>query len=100
MSTAAAAGLSIEQAAPKDETAASGSFDGMVFCFTGGLSQMTRDAARAKAEALGARTSSSVTKKVTHVVAGEKSGSKLEKAEKLGLVVLTEDEYVEMLDKA
>jgi DNA ligase (NAD+) len=58
---------------------------------------MTRDEARVLVEARGARTSSSVTRKVSHVVAGDGAGSKLEKAQKLGLEVLTEDQFLEMV---
>ncbi len=95
LDAAFAAGLSIESSAAP----AGGSLDGMTFCFTGGMTRMTRDAARALVEEHGARTSSSITKKVTHVVAGEGAGSKLAKAEKLGLEVLTEDEFLEIVER-
>lgn len=87
------AGLQVQEAAKKEE----GPLAGRVFCFTGGLSSMSRDEARAKVEALGAKASSSITKKVTDVVAGEKAGSKLEKAKKLGLEILEEEDLVQLL---
>ena len=76
-----------------------GDLEGRVFCFTGGLDAMSRDEARALVEARGATTSSSVTKKVTDVVAGAKAGSKLDKARKLGLAVLTEDDFLELVGR-
>ena len=48
-------------------------------------------------EALGARSASSVTKKVTDVVAGAKAGSKLDKAKKLGIEIMSEDEFLELV---
>ncbi len=72
---------------------------GLTFVFTGSLSSLSRDEARIKAEKLGAKTASSVSKKVNYVVAGEEAGSKLDKARQLGLRVLTEQEFLEMLEK-
>lgn len=74
-----------------------GPLAGRVFVFTGGLSTMSRDDAKAKVEALGARTAGSVGKKVTDVVAGADAGSKLEKAQALGLNILDEAAFTALL---
>ena len=75
----------------------SGPLAGKSFLFTGSLSTMTRDEAEDMAEAAGAKVLSSVSKNLSYLVAGEKAGSKLAKAEKLGIPVLTEQEFLEML---
>jgi DNA ligase (NAD+) len=58
---------------------------------------MTRGDAAEKIRAQGGKTSSSVSKNTSYVVAGESAGSKLAKAEKLGVTVLTEDDFLKML---
>jgi DNA ligase (NAD+) len=63
---------------------------GMTFVLTGTLPTLTRDDAKAKIEAAGGKVSGSVSKKTSFVVAGEEAGSKLEKAEQLGVKVLDE----------
>ncbi len=64
--------------------------------FTGTLNKMTRGEAKVKAETLGAKVSGSVSAKTNYVVAGESAGSKLKKANELGVKVLSEDEFLEM----
>lgn len=70
---------------------------GKVVVFTGTLMRMTRAEAKAKAEALGAKVSGSVSKKTDYVIAGAEAGSKLKKAEQLGVSVLTEDEWINLV---
>lgn len=70
---------------------------GNVYVLTGSLQQLKRNDAKAQLEALGAKVSGSVSKKTTAVFAGEKAGSKLAKAENLGVTVYGEEELVEIL---
>ena len=69
----------------------------MTFVLTGSLSQYTRDEASAIIEQYGGKTASSVSKKTSIVLAGEAAGSKLRKANELGIKVITEDEFAEMI---
>ena len=69
---------------------------GMTFVFTGVLKGMSREEARKHVEALGAKTASSVSKKIDYVVLGEEEGSKADKARKLGLKIISEDEFLRM----
>ena len=73
-------------------------FAGKQFVLTGTLGTFTRDEARALIEARGGRVNSSVSKKTDYVVAGEAAGSKLDKAESLGVTVIDEDAFKEMLE--
>lgn len=72
-------------------------FAGKQFVLTGTLSSFTRDEARALIEAKGGRVNSSVSKKTDYVVAGEAAGSKLDKAQSLGVTVLEEETFKDML---
>jgi DNA ligase (NAD+) len=70
---------------------------GKTVVFTGSLEKMTRDEAKAMAERLGAKAAGSVSKKTDYVVAGPGAGSKLAEAQKHGVQVLTEDEWLKMV---
>ena len=72
-------------------------FEGMTFVLTGALSLFTRDEATEKIESFGGKVSGSVSKKTTYVVAGENAGSKLRKAAELGTPVLSEEDFLKML---
>ncbi len=72
-------------------------FSGMTFVLTGALSKFTRDEASEKIELLGGKVSGSVSKKTTYVVVGENAGSKERKAKELGIPVLSEDDFLEMI---
>lgn len=73
-------------------------FAGQTFVLTGSLSRFTRKEASEMIEARGGKTASSVSKKTTYVLAGEDAGSKLQKANELGITVLSEEEFLSMID--
>ncbi|MEN6520095.1 MAG: NAD-dependent DNA ligase LigA [Armatimonadota bacterium] len=90
------AGVRPETARVKEEESP---LAGKTFVFTGGLDTMTRDEAEEIVAQAGGKPSSSVSKNTDYVVAGEKAGSKLEKARNLGVTVITEREFLEMADR-
>jgi DNA ligase (NAD+) len=90
------AGVSMTRCAPVDQRPQT--LAGVTFVLTGALTRYSRDEASTELKALGAKVSSSVSGKTSFVVAGEDAGSKLEKATKLGVPVLSEDELVQIID--
>ena len=74
-------------------------FAGKTFVLTGTMVAMDRKTAQEKIESLGGKSSSSVSKKTNYVVAGENAGSKLTKAEELGITILSEDEFLRLLEE-
>ena len=71
--------------------------DGQTWVITGALASMARDEAKAKLQALGAKVSGSISAKTTALLAGEKAGSKMAKAEKLGVKIVGEDEFLALV---
>lgn len=72
-------------------------FAGMTFVLTGALSKFTREEATEKIELFGGKASGSVSKKTTYVVVGENAGSKERKARELGIPILSEDDFLQMI---
>ena len=72
-------------------------FVGKTFVLTGALTKFTRDEATEKIELFGGKASGSVSKKTSYVVVGENAGSKERKARELGIPILTEEEFLEMI---
>lgn len=70
---------------------------GKTFVLTGTLQNMTRDEAEDLVKSMGGKPSSSVSKNTSYIIAGENPGSKLEKGQKLGVIILTENEFLEMI---
>jgi DNA ligase (NAD+) len=89
--------LGVQLALAEDERPPEGRLTGSQYVITGTLEGWTREEAKAALEDLGAKVSDSVSKKTTGVVVGESPGSKAQKAEKLGVPVLSEDDLRELL---
>ena len=81
----------------QEEGSGDNRFEGMTFVLTGSLEKYTRDEAAEMIENLGGKTSGSVSKKTTYVLAGEDAGSKLTKAQQLGVKVISEADFDEMV---
>ena len=84
---------------PKAAVPGTGPLLGKTFVLTGTLPTLTREEASAQIEAAGGKVSSSVSKKTSYVLAGADAGSKLEKAERLGVTVLGEPGLLELLGR-
>ncbi len=85
--------MSYEQTVQSDDLA------GLTFVLSGGLASMSRDEAGAAIERLGGKVSGSVSKKTSYLILGDKPGSKLTKAQALGIPVIEEDEFLKMIDR-
>lgn len=81
-----------------EEATGDNRFDGKVFVLTGSLEHYSREQASEVIEKLGGKTSSSVSKKTDYVLAGEEAGSKLKKAQELGVTVISEEEFEQMIN--
>ncbi|MFH1583159.1 MAG: NAD-dependent DNA ligase LigA, partial [Candidatus Falkowbacteria bacterium] len=79
-------------------SAKSAKLAGKIFVLTGGLEKLTRDQAKAKIRELGGDISSSVSQNTDYVIAGEEPGSKLEKANKLGVKIINEKEFMKLIN--
>jgi DNA ligase (NAD+) len=93
-----AGGLNFE-GPPRAEPTGDQTLQGLTFVLTGGLEAYTRDEAQAAIEQRGGKVAGSVSKKTSYVVAGESPGSKLAKAEQLGVAVLDEQGFTKLLDE-
>jgi len=89
-------GVNVRQ--PEDELTEENKLSGKTFVLTGELQSMTRRQAKQKIELLGGKVAGSVSKKTTYVIAGEKPGSKLKKAQELGVNILNEEEFIDLLN--
>jgi DNA ligase (NAD+) len=89
--------LGVEVVPARDLAAGPRPLEGKIFVFTGGLLRFGRDEAKQQVEQLGGRATTSVSKKTDYLVAGTDPGSKLEEAKRLGVTVLSEDEFADLI---
>ncbi len=89
--------LGVEPAPPAENI--SDELKGKTFVLTGTLQNMTRDEASEKIKQMGGKTSSSVSKNTSFVIVGENAGSKLDKAQKLGVIILSENDFLNMIKR-
>lgn len=89
-------GVHPQAAAPEAESAHQ-PFHDKIILFTGSLTSFSRSEAKARVKALGGQVASSLSKKVTHLVCGEKPGSKLKKAQELGIAILDEKAFTDLI---
>jgi DNA ligase (NAD+) len=89
-------GLNFKSSLYQSRSGGTGPFAGKTFVLTGTLPTLTRETATAKIESLGGKVSGSVSKKTDFVLAGEDAGSKLDKAQKLGVKIISEVEFLKM----
>jgi DNA ligase (NAD+) len=89
--------LEIQPMTRRPAAAADSKVAGKTVVFTGSLEQMTRDQAKERAEALGAKVAGSVSKKTDYAVVGADAGSKAKKAEELGVTILSEQEWLDLI---
>ena len=89
--------LAVVMVKPLEVVSEDSAVAGRVVVFTGNLETMTRAEAKARAESLGAKVSGSVSARTDYVVAGPKAGSKLTKAQSLGVTVLSEEDWLSMI---
>ena len=94
----AAAGVNMASQQPEPDTVAPGALAGKTFVLTGTLPTLSREDATKLIEELGGKVSGSVRKKTSYVVAGEEAGSKLQKAQQLGIPILDEAAFREKMD--
>ena len=87
--------VTVEDAQPSEKE---GQLAGKTIVITGTLEKMSRSEAKARAEAAGAKVSGSVSSKTDYLLAGEKAGSKLKKAQELGVTILSEDDWATLLE--
>jgi DNA ligase (NAD+) len=87
-----------DQQVSGSSVASAASFAGKTFVFTGALTRFTREEAEALVERAGGRAAGSVSRNTSYLVAGERAGSKLVRARELGVPVITQEEFLAMLE--